>query len=144
MPIVPRIDAPQVGAAQGPAIRFDAPQVQNYAPRQTMQLGQAAEAAGGELARIVAINEEENIRASAKSRDTQAVEAFNGLQHDPDSGYFNQQGKAAVDGYQSAVKAAQKIHDDALNAATNPREKQILAPILAERMNATALVLLCH
>lgn len=55
MPIVPRIDAPQVGAAQGPAIRFDAPQVQNYAPRQTMQLGQAAEAAGGELARIVAI-----------------------------------------------------------------------------------------
>ena len=144
MPIVPRIDAPQVGAAQGPAIRFDAPQVQNYAPRQTMQLGQAAEAAGGELARIVAINEEENIRASAKSRDTQAVEAFNGLQHDPDSGYFNQQGKAAVDGYQSAVKAAQKIHDDALNAATNPREKQILAPILAERMNATALALTKH
>jgi len=144
MPIVPRVDAPQVGATPGPAVRFDAPHAQNFAAKQTIQVGQAVETAGGELARIVAANEEENSRASAKDRDSQTVNAFNGLQHDPDSGYFNQQGKAAVDGYQNAVKAAHKIHDDAFNAVTNPREKQILTPVLAERLNATVLDLTRH
>lgn len=144
MPTVPRFDTPQVAPAGPSNARFDAPQAQNFAPRQAMQMGQAVENAGGELARIVAINEEENIRASAKNRNTQALQAFNGLQHDPDSGYFNQQGKAAVDGYRSAVEAAQKISSDTLNAATNPREKEILEPLLAERMNATALALTKH
>lgn len=144
MPTVPRFDTPQV-APPGPSnVRFDAPQARNFAPQQTMGMGQAVEGAGLELARIVAINEEENIRASAKSRDTQALQAFNGLQHDPESGYFNQQGRAAVDGYQDAVRAAEKIRADTLNAATNPREKQLLEPILTERMNATALALTKH
>ena len=49
MPIVPRIDVPQVGATPGPAVRFDAPQAQNYAAKQAVQTGHAVEEAAADV-----------------------------------------------------------------------------------------------
>lgn len=144
MPTVPRIETPQAGVAQAPGFRFDAPSVQNFAPGQTIQRGQAVETAGAEWASIVAKEAEENARASAKNRDTQSVDAFNNLQHDPDKGFLNQQGKAAVDGYQEAVQSARKIRDDTINAVTNPRERELVAPVLEERTSAAVLALTKH
>lgn len=97
MPIVPRIDAPQVGAAPAPGQRFDAPQGQNYAARQTAQLGQAVEEAGGMAARIATDTQEQANQLRVIDALNQVKEAQLHLTHDKDVGYSNLKGKYALE-----------------------------------------------
>lgn len=97
MPTVPRIDAPQVGATPGPAIRFDAPHAQSYAPRQAAQMGQAVEEASGAAARIAA-------DAQAQANELRVIDALNRvkeaqlhLTYDKEAGYSNLKGINALE-----------------------------------------------
>jgi len=96
MPTVPRVDAPQVGATSGPAVRFDAPHAQNFAAKQTMQVGQAVETAGGELARIAAEREEDANQLRRIDARNSAREALNTLIYDSSEGVLAQKGIAAL------------------------------------------------
>ena len=94
MPTVPRIDAPQVGATPGPAIRFDAP---HYAPRQAAQMGQAVEEASGAAARIAADTQ-------AQANELRVIDALNRvkeaqlhLTYDKEAGYSNLKGINALE-----------------------------------------------
>lgn len=97
MPTVPRVDAPQVGATPGPAIRFDAPHAQNYAPRQAAQMGQAVEDASGAAARIAADTQ-------AQANELRVIDALNRvkeaqlyLTYDKEAGYSNLKGINALE-----------------------------------------------
>lgn len=97
MPTVPRIDAPQVGATPGPAIRFDAPHAQNFAPRQAPQMGQAVEEASGAAARIAADTQ-------AQANELRVIDALNRvkeaqlhLTYDKEAGYSNLKGINALE-----------------------------------------------
>ena len=97
MPTVPRIDAPQVGATPGPAIRFDAPHAQNFAPRQAAQMGQAVEEASGAAARIAADTQ-------AQANELRVIDALNRvkeaqlhLTYDKEAGYSNLKGINALE-----------------------------------------------
>lgn len=141
---VPTYDTPQVGANIQPAARLDAPAMPDVAGQQLQQTGQALSRAGLQLQQIATANEEENSRALAKNRDAKSVEAFIALQHDPDSGYLNLQGKAAVDGYQGALNAARKIKESAVDTADSPRVRELVTSIVAERATATMLAITRH
>ena len=97
MPTVPRVDAPQVGATPGPAIRFDAPHAQNFAPRQAAQMGQAVEEASGAAARIAADTQ-------AQANELRVIDALNRvkeaqlhLTYDKEAGYSNLKGINALE-----------------------------------------------
>lgn len=97
MPTVPRFDSPQVAPAGPSGARFDAPQAQNFAPRHTMQMGQAVEAAGGEMARIAAERADEANQLRRIDARNQAREKLNTLIYDSSEGVLAQKGIAALE-----------------------------------------------
>lgn len=141
---VPTYDNLQVATNLQPAARVEAPDMPDVAGQQLQQMGQAATRAGVEVARIQAINAEENSRATAKNRDSTVVNALNAVQDDPSTGYLNTHGKAAVDGYQSAMDAVLKIKERAVEDADSPRVRELVTPVAAERADATLRAITRH
>ena len=97
MPIVPRIDVPQVGATPGPAVRFDAPQAQNYAAKQAVQTGHAVEEAGSTAARIFADTQALTNEMRVTDALNKVKEAQLRLTYDKDQGYQNLRGLNAIE-----------------------------------------------
>lgn len=112
MPTVPRFDTPQV-APPGPSnARFDAPQARNFAPQQTMQMGQAVEGAGLEAGRQL-------IDTVAQANELRVTDALNQvkeaqlrLTYDKDQGYTRIKGINALerpDGKQLHLEYAEQF-----------------------------------
>jgi len=113
MPIVPRIDAPQVAPAGPSSARFDAPQAQNYAAQQGVQMGRSMEAAGGEIARLEA-------EAQAQANQLRVTDALNKVKeaqlrmtYDKDQGYSALKGIQALE--RPDGKPLHMEYGDALN-----------------------------
>lgn len=96
MPTVPRIDAPQVSPGGPSSARFDAPQSQNYAVRQGVQMGQAMEAAGAEASRIAADIQAQANQLRFDDAINQVKEEQLRLTYDKDAGYSNLKGINAL------------------------------------------------
>jgi soluble lytic murein transglycosylase len=96
MPTVPRIDAPQVSPGGPSSARFDAPQAQNYAARQGVQMGQAMEAAGAEASRIAADIQAQANQLRFDDAINQVKEEQLRLTYDKDAGYSNLKGINAL------------------------------------------------
>jgi len=96
MPTVPRIDAPQVSPGGPSSARFDAPQAQNYAARQGVQMGQAMEAAAGEASRIAADIQTQANQLRFDDAINQVKEEQLRLTYDKDAGYSNLKGINAL------------------------------------------------
>lgn len=96
MPTVPRIDAPQVSPGGPSNARFDAPQAQNYAARQGVQMGQAMEAAAGEASRIAADIQTQANQLRFDDAINQVKEEQLRLTYDKDAGYSNLKGINAL------------------------------------------------
>ena len=96
MPTVPRIDAPQVSSGGPSNARFDAPQSQNYAARQGVQMGQAMEAAGAEASRIAADMQAQANQLRFDDAINQVKEEQLRLTYDKDAGYSSLKGINAL------------------------------------------------
>ena len=96
MPTVPRIDAPQVSPGGPSSARFDAPQAQNYAARQGVQMGQAMEAAGAEASRIAADMQAQANQLRFDDAINQVKEEQLRLTYDKDAGYSSLKGINAL------------------------------------------------
>lgn len=96
MPTVPRIDAPQVSPGGPSNARFDAPQSQNYAARQGVQMGQAMEAAGAEASRIAADMQAQANQLRFDDAINQVKEEQLRLTYDKDAGYSSLKGINAL------------------------------------------------
>lgn len=96
MPTVPRIDAPQVAPGAPSNARFDAPQSQNYAARQGVQMGQAMEAAGAEASRIAADMQAQANQLRFDDAINQVKEEQLRLTYDKDAGYSSLKGINAL------------------------------------------------
>lgn len=144
MPIVPRTDGPAVAPNALPQARFDAPNMPDVAGQQLQQMGRGLMAAGQAGAQIVTDVQHENNSAEAKQIDAGFTAALNDLQFNPDSGFMARQGKGAVDTYLDSIKAIDQVRRDALNSSRNPRVKEMIAPVLAERAMAVSTALDRH
>lgn len=96
MPTVPRIDAPQVSPGGPSNARFDAPQSQNYAARQGVQMGQAMEAASSEASRIAADMQAQANQLRFDDAINQVKEEQLRLTYDKDAGYSSLKGINAL------------------------------------------------
>lgn len=96
MPTVPRIDAPQVSPGGPSSARFDAPQSENYAVRQGVQMGQAMEAAGAEASRIAADMQAQANQLRFDDAINQVKEEQLRLTYDKDAGYSSLKGINAL------------------------------------------------
>jgi len=96
MPTVPRIDAPQVSPGGPSSARFDAPQAQNYAARQGVQMGQAMEAASSEASRIAADMQAQANQLRFDDAINQVKEEQLRLTYDKDAGYSSLKGINAL------------------------------------------------
>jgi murein DD-endopeptidase MepM/ murein hydrolase activator NlpD len=113
-----------------PASTFAAPgvaPVENRNPEQIERLGNTLEQAGGLAFRTgqtigdrVAGQIDD---ANTKAAETKFLQSAQSILNDPSSGYFRQQGKAALDQYQPTNEALVKAGNDAQAGLTNELQK---------------------
>lgn len=132
MPTVPSVDTTAM-----PADNYTAPgvaPVRNAAPEQLQNLGQVAQQAGTlEMRTGATIGDrvqEVVDGAQTKSAETAALKSAQDILYNPQSGYFTQQGKAAVDGYEPTNQAVTKAFQDQLDGLSNPVQKQAFQQVM--------------
>lgn len=132
MPIVPSYGGPQVGASSLPGARVAAPQTPDV---RGTQMGQAAQALD-QVAKATAAIEQHANQLVARDVDTQATQDFDALLNAP-GGVLSRKGRDAVLSIGDARAAATKLHDEKLSSVTNPAVRELVAPMLAVRLNHT-------
>jgi hypothetical protein len=132
MPTVPSYDSYQVTPNTLPDVKFTAAKPENFAADLAVKSGNAFETLGGELQKI-SYNMAET---TAKDADVAFTPQLNDFLDNPKTGYLNQQGKGAVEGYQPAVDAVTKLKQDHLDSITDPRAREMAASVLSHRTDA--------
>jgi len=132
----PRIGG-QVADASGYTPQRQAQDLNPNAGKQMMQAGAAMQQLGEVGGRIVAdIQREANITVG-KDIETQVVSATADALYHPENGFMVKQGKDAMAASGDTLDTVKKINQDALNDVKNPAVRQMLAPVLASRMQHT-------
>lgn len=80
----------------------------------------------------------------AKEADTKATAALDELQFNPESGFLTTLGKRAVDGFQTAREAAEKIREEALSALQNPEARRMAAGAIESRVRQAIVSMSRH
>lgn len=141
MPTVPQSFVPQVGQTAMNPTPVQAPNVapmQNRNPEQMQQFGQTLQQTGGMEFRtgqtIGDRVQEQMDDANTKAAETSFLQASQSILYDPEKGYFNQLGKAAVDQYQPTQEALVKASTDASAGLTNSLQKQMFKQVVQSHL----------
>lgn len=134
MPVVPTQDNFQTLIAGQPNVRFNAPDMPDYAGYQTRHLGQGLSAAGQALGRIAMDAQHEGNLTVSKDIDNQMTAATSDALYHPEKGFMSKLGKDTIDGYDAAVQNVRKIRQDALDGIKNPAVRKMVEPVLNQRM----------
>lgn len=136
MPTVPTIDHFSAAPAPLPGVRESSvasPELFGAAAAQQSRWGTAALDAGSALSNIAILEQARQNETDVKAADINALRDIHELQHNPETGFMNLQGKAAVDSYPAAVKGIKEISRRSLDSITDPRVRQIAEPVIARR-----------
>lgn len=130
--------APTYDNFQQMPAQFQPVQAQPVTPRvdpgaQLATTGQQLERFGAALWDMELKDQAEQLQAATKDADAAFTSQLNALMHDPETGYFTQQGRNAVDGYEPTVKALDKLQRDSLGELKDPRAREMAAPIFRDR-----------
>ena len=139
MPKVPTYDGLQSRVGPSPTARFatqDTSAITGVQARQTQEMGGALTRAGGEVARI-ALDIQNNVNdAEIKKRDVEVADGLRAALHDPESGYLNQQGEAAVNNREAARKLVQEHIRKGGEGLTNDVQRSMWEAASARRMES--------
>ena len=128
---------PSVSQTGGDGAFVQAPQVapeKNFAPQQIEQMGQAVGQLGGaefrtgqSMTRMVNDTiDDANVKAAETQMLTGAM--------DVTKGYLATEGKAAIDGYDSATQALSKVKQDAASGLTNPIQQRMYNQVAQQHL----------
>lgn len=136
MPRVPEYSNFQVATGGASNARFDAPVVQNAAPQQMQQLGQAVQGAGNMAGRIATDMQTQANQVLAMSGMNSlrqyGTDLTEGTPDDPTSGFLAKKGEAALkpgeDGFSATDQFSRKLRDKISEVAgglTNDPQRQM-------------------
>jgi hypothetical protein len=128
MPAVPMMVTPQVSAGGLPGPQGDGrlkARLEAGSGGDMLQLGAAMQQMGGALDRVA--NEQQATLNESAVKDALArlTDAHSAIMHDPEKGYANLRGKAALDAYEGTLSALQDAAKNAGAGLTNPEQKRL-------------------
>lgn len=128
MPVVPTYDGFQVRQNTLPQPQLTPPQATDYGDRQLQQAGAAADRAGGQLAQIVAVQQQQDNQIRLDDQFNQLKESALELQHGPD-GFLNLRGHDALyrpNGEHLANEYGQRLDERAQQIADGLKDNPAL------------------
>lgn len=135
MPMVPKQTAPQVQAGgQNPTYMNTQMGFRNHGAEQAIEAGGAMVNAGANLAQIATDMQLEANKTVAKDVDTDVAASIGDRLYNANTGYLVQEGKNAVEGYQSTVDDLRKIATSAMSGVSNENVKNMLKPVIDARV----------
>jgi DNA-directed RNA polymerase subunit F len=126
MPRVPVYDSFQVAPGTLPGIQQTAPKIDDMVRVtgvQQAQFGKAMAGLGGQLAANAITMQIDINEAAAKTADSTLADTMRELLHNPESGYLNQSGKTAVDGFKPTSEAIDKAVEEAGKGLENDAQR---------------------
>lgn len=144
MPQVPIYDAPQVAPQNVPGFREQTPyrltQSVSTGALEQQKAGRALSEAGKDVVQAATAEQIQQNEAAGKEYDANLMGAIQGVLYgtpgDPTSGYLNQKGKNAIDGYQDAAQALQQLPQKLSSSLSNPAQQQLVGPAAQMRVQA--------
>lgn len=144
MPQVPVYDAPQVAPQNVPSVREQVPyrllQSVSTGPLEQQRAGKALTGVGTDVMQAATAEQIQQNEAAGKEYDANLMGAIQGVLYgtpdDPSTGYLNQKGKNATDGYNGAVEALQGLPQKLASNLSNPAQQQMVGPAAQMRVQA--------
>lgn len=136
MPTVPSTFVPQVGLSDINQVPMQAPGVQpmeNFAPRQQIEMGRAMQAVGLTEFKIGSALQDALDDATAKEADTAFLNAANEIVRGR-QGYLRTDGKNADLAYAPVSDALSQAAQNAMDNLQNDTQRRMFAPVLARNM----------
>lgn len=126
MPKVPIYDSFQVMPTQLPGVTQTAPDMSGIVRNsgQLQEVGRAMSALGGQFASNAVDAQIDINEAAAKNADNALADSLREMMHNPESGYLNQTGKTAVDGFKPTREAIDTAVINAGNALENDAQRK--------------------
>ena len=114
-------------------------------PRPTMDYGRVLQRAleplnqtATTVSKALEIEANRNVKAESDEAETRFMDAVNNRLYNPDSGYFNNQGKSAVDLYDATMQGLQKDADDIVGSLS-PWAQEAIRTRIGERLRSAQL-----
>lgn len=128
MPTVPIVDAPTQQLDAGGMQPFVAPGVEpmkNFAPEQTLKMGQATQAAGQTMIKVGDMIQDQIDDANTKAADSYFTSKAQQILLDKDKGYLNSIGLKAKDGYEPTKDELLKVRQEATENLTTDTQRKM-------------------
>ena len=132
MPRVPTYDSFQTTPGTLPQAHLTSRGMPDVAGQQAQQLGHAMMRSSDVAGRIALDMEHDQARTEARDADTAFVQELNALKTD----YLSQQGKNAVDRYQTTVEALAELQNKHLDNLTRPLARQEASRVFTDRVQS--------
>lgn len=127
-------DLPQVELQPQPMRELQAPTGKNFAAEQAVELGKNTTAAGNVMIGIANDIQKNIDEARTKEADASLARQLNTLLHDPNSGYLNMPGKAAIDGKYGVDKAMSDILKPYEDTLGNDTQRSMFKMVAEKRL----------
>ena len=141
MPMVPTFQGgvPQVRDNGGSGVTpIQQPRVGFSYDRLMQEVSRPAAEWANSLTEALRINHARTVKAESDDAEMQFMDAVNKRLYDPDAGYFNNQGKNAVDAFKGTVEGLQQ-DADAIVGNLSPQAREAVGSRIADRLRSAQL-----